>query len=108
VIVVIQDRRSISNQPGSIKHAQKPCTVLASRILHELQGQGATDAFESASQKKRGCLSSPISNAVKNVPFAYLPVPCSGMVCGLFEALSVIVTVPVRNPTWLGVKVTLM
>src|SRR5260370_2836409 len=35
-------------------------------------------------------------------------VPDSGIVCGLFEALSVIVMLPVRAPSWVGVKVTLM
>jgi hypothetical protein len=35
-------------------------------------------------------------------------VPDSGTVCGLFEALSVIVRFPVRNPSWVGVKVTLI
>ena len=37
-----------------------------------------------------------------------LPVPDSGTVCGLFEALSVIVRFPVRAPSCVGVKVTLM
>ena len=36
-----------------------------------------------------------------------MPVPESGTVCGLFEALSVIVMLPVRDPSWVGVKVTL-
>ena len=36
-----------------------------------------------------------------------IPVPDSGTVCGLFAALSVIVMLPVRNPSWVGVKVTL-
>jgi hypothetical protein len=36
------------------------------------------------------------------------PVPVSGTVCGLFEALSVIVRLPVRTPTWVGVNVTLI
>ena len=34
--------------------------------------------------------------------------PESGTVCGLFEALSVIVMLPVRDPSWVGVKVTLI
>jgi hypothetical protein len=47
------ERRPISNQPGRInpaelakqdQPAQKQCTVLASRILHELQPQGQTEA----------------------------------------------------------------
>jgi hypothetical protein len=42
-----------------------------------------------------------------NVAWA-TPVPDSGTVCGLFEALSVIVRFPVRTPTWVGVKVTLI
>ena len=37
-----------------------------------------------------------------------MPVPESGTVCGLFEALSVIVMLPVRAPSWVGVKVTLI
>jgi hypothetical protein len=37
-----------------------------------------------------------------------MPVPDSGTVCGLFEALSLIVMLPVRVPTCVGVKVTLM
>src|ERR1700674_4240312 len=37
-----------------------------------------------------------------------MPVPDSGTVCGLFAALSVIVMLPVRAPSWVGVKVTLM
>jgi hypothetical protein len=37
-----------------------------------------------------------------------MPVPDSGTVCGLFEALSVIVRFPVRAPSWVGVKVTLI
>ena len=37
-----------------------------------------------------------------------MPVPDSGTVCGLFEALSVIVMLPVRAPSWVGVKVTLI
>jgi hypothetical protein len=36
------------------------------------------------------------------------PVPDSGTVCGLFEALSVIVMLPVRNPGCVGVNVTLI
>jgi hypothetical protein len=36
------------------------------------------------------------------------PVPDSGTVCGLFGALSVIVRFPVRTPSWVGVKVTLI
>jgi hypothetical protein len=36
------------------------------------------------------------------------PVPLRATVCGLFEALSVIVRVPVRVPTWVGVNVTLI
>jgi hypothetical protein len=36
------------------------------------------------------------------------PVPESGTVCGLFGALSVIVRFPVRTPSWVGVKVTLI
>jgi hypothetical protein len=35
------------------------------------------------------------------------PVPVSETVCGLFGALSVTVTVPVRVPVWVGLKVTL-
>jgi len=35
-----------------------------------------------------------------------VPVPESTTVCGLSGALSVIVRVPLRNPTWVGVKVT--
>jgi len=35
-------------------------------------------------------------------------VPVSGTCCGLFGALSVMVTAPVRVPTWVGVKVTLI
>jgi hypothetical protein len=37
-----------------------------------------------------------------------MPVPDSGTVCGLFAALSVIVMLPVRNPSWVGVNVTLI
>src|ERR1019366_7284922 len=37
-----------------------------------------------------------------------MPVPDSGTVCGLFVALSVIVRFPVRSPSWVGVKVTLI
>jgi hypothetical protein len=37
-----------------------------------------------------------------------MPVPDSGTVCGLFAALSLIVMLPVRAPSWVGVKVTLM
>ena len=37
-----------------------------------------------------------------------MPVPDSGTVCGLFEALSVIVRFPVRAPNCVGVKVTLI
>ena len=37
-----------------------------------------------------------------------MPVPDSGTVCGLFAALSVIVMLPVRAPSWVGVNVTLM
>jgi hypothetical protein len=37
-----------------------------------------------------------------------LPVPDSGTVCGLFEALSVIVRFPVRAPSCVGVKVSLI
>ncbi len=36
------------------------------------------------------------------------PVPDSATVCGLFEALSLIVSVPVSTPTTVGVKVTLI
>jgi hypothetical protein len=36
------------------------------------------------------------------------PVPESGTVCGLPGALSVIEMFPVRAPTWVGVKVTLI
>jgi hypothetical protein len=36
------------------------------------------------------------------------PVPESETVCGLLGELSVIVRVPVRVPTWVGVKVTLI
>lgn len=36
------------------------------------------------------------------------PAPESGTVCGLFGALSVIVTLPVRAPVWVGLKVTLI
>jgi hypothetical protein len=36
------------------------------------------------------------------------PVPESDTVCGLLGELSVSVRVPVRGPTWVGVKVTLM
>ena len=34
------------------------------------------------------------------------PVPVRAIVCGLFDALSVIVTAPVRVPETVGVKVT--
>ena len=37
---------------------------------------------------------------------ATTPVPVSGTVCGLFEALSLTESVPVRDPIWVGVKVT--
>ena len=37
-----------------------------------------------------------------------MPVPESGTVCGLFAALSVSVMLPVRNPSWVGVNVTLI
>ena len=37
-----------------------------------------------------------------------VPVPDSATVCGLLGELSVIVRVPVRAPSWVGVKVTLM
>jgi len=37
-----------------------------------------------------------------------VPVPESGTVCGLFEALSVSVKVPARSPSCVGVKVTLI
>lgn len=37
-----------------------------------------------------------------------MPVPVKGTCCGLFAALSVIVTSPVRVPVWVGVKVTLI
>ena len=42
-----------------------------------------------------------------NVAWA-LPVPDSDTVCGLFVALSVIESVPVRDPVWVGLKVTLI
>ena len=35
------------------------------------------------------------------------PVPLSGTLCGLFAALSLMVTAPVRSPTCVGVKLTL-
>jgi len=38
---------------------------------------------------------------------AFAPVPVSDTVCGLLEALSVMVRVPVRVPVAVGVKVTL-
>lgn len=34
--------------------------------------------------------------------------PDNGTVCGLFKALSVIVRVPVRSPSWVGVKASLI
>jgi len=40
-----------------------------------------------------------------NVAWAF-PVPDSATVCGLFEALSLTESVPVRDPIWVGVKVT--
>ena len=60
-----------------------------------------------ASQENRGCLRSPGSNAVSYCAFGYLPVPVRGILCGVFGALSLIVTLPVRVPFWVGVKVTL-
>lgn len=54
--------------------------------------------------KKRGCLRSPFRAVVES----YLPVPVKGTVCGLFGALSVMVTLPVRTPVAVGVKVTLI
>jgi hypothetical protein len=36
-----------------------------------------------------------------------VPVPVKETLCGLFGALSVMVTAPVRVPSWVGVKVTL-
>ena len=41
------------------------------------------------------------------VGFTRMPVPERFKVCGLLEAASVIVSVPVRVPVWLGVKTTL-
>lgn len=38
---------------------------------------------------------------------AYLPVPCRFVVCGLVTALSLICSVPVRVPVFVGVKTTL-
>jgi hypothetical protein len=35
-----------------------------------------------------------------------MPVPDSGTVCGLFEAPSLIVRLPVRLPVWVGVNFT--
>ena len=38
----------------------------------------------------------------------YFPVPDRAILCGLFGALSLIVTAPVSGPAFSGVKVTLM
>jgi len=47
--------------------------------------------------------------AVAGVNAAWgLPVPDSATVCGLFVPLSPTESVPVRDPLWVGVKVTLM
>jgi len=44
---------------------------------------------------------------VETVMTGAVPVPVSETLCGLFEALSVMVSVPVREPLAVGVKVTL-
>jgi hypothetical protein len=44
---------------------------------------------------------------VDTVMIGAVPVPVSETVCGLFEALSAIVSAPVRGPAAVGVKVTL-
>ena len=41
-----------------------------------------------------------------NTPAATMPLPDSGIVCGVVEAASTKVRVPVRAPVWVGVKVT--
>src|SRR5260370_42319573 len=37
-----------------------------------------------------------------------MPVPDRGTVCGLFDALSVLVKLPVRAPSWGGARATLL
>jgi hypothetical protein len=57
-------------------------------------------------QKNWGCLRSPVGKAVLKPVFAYFPVPFRGTVCGLSAALSVSVTLPLRNPVWDGLNRT--
>ncbi len=49
-----------------------------------------------------------VSVLLDNVTAGAIPVPLRLTLCGLFGALSVIDTVPVRVPVAVGVKVTLM
>jgi hypothetical protein len=55
--------------------------------------------------RKTGLLTQPRQ---ENVVFGYFPVPDRGILCGVFGALSLIVTAPVSSPVCFGVKVTLM
>ena len=55
-----------------------------------------------------GLLAQPLLVEPLRVCVRYLPVPVKGTCCGLFAALSVIVTSPERDPVWVGVKVTLI
>src|SRR6267143_4925001 len=48
-----------------------------------------------------------VSVLVDTVMTGAVPVPVSETLCGLFDALSVMVSAPVRKPLAVGVKVTL-
>jgi hypothetical protein len=55
--------------------------------------------------RKTGLLTQPRQ---ESAVFGYFPVPDRGILCGVFGALSLIVTAPVSSPVCFGVKVTLM
>jgi len=61
-----------------------------------------------AKAKKGPHFAAPVSVNQFKLTCSYLPVPDRGTCCGLLPALSVIVTSPVRVPTWVGVKLTLI